>query len=376
VKGLSNFFRRNDRRVAHGDATTAQGPTQAIDAKVAKAALDAKTSQNVKVARDTKVARGAKVARGGTVPAVFRQARQDELSDVVRMIVPSTGDVDVDLASAVDFVELTGQRGIDLSAAWVMDVGGQVAFGLLPVVAPGRSMSVLLPPVVFVDPRAVVQLIHTVIDHHASRGVLLAQALLDPAQRDVRKMLTRASFNEMAELVYLSVDIKRNPVEPALPEGFAWDCYRQDLRNVFMQTIERSYGDSLDCPELNGVRGADDVLLGHMAAGEFDASMWLLLTEHDIPRGVLLLARTPATDAVELVYVGLIPEARRRGLGKLMLQKALAETSAQHRARLTLAVDARNTPALRLYYRHGMKKVCTKVAMVRVLCAPSITPAA
>jgi ribosomal protein S18 acetylase RimI-like enzyme len=39
--------------------------------------------------------------------------------------------------------------------------------------------------------------------------------------------------------------------------------------------------------------------------------------------------------------------------------------------RLTLAVDSRNVPALKLYYRHGMQQMGTKTAMLRDLRMPS-----
>ena len=35
--------------------------------------------------------------------------------------------------------------------------------------------------------------------------------------------------------------------------------------------------------------------------------------------------------------------------------------------RLTLAVDSRNAPALKLYYRHGMQQIGAKTAMLRDL---------
>ena len=42
-------------------------------------------------------------------------------------------------------------------------------------------------------------------------------------------------------------------------------------------------------------------------------------------------------------------------------------------ARLSLAVDSNNAPALKLYYRHGLQRVASKLAMMRVLEAPPAT---
>jgi ribosomal protein S18 acetylase RimI-like enzyme len=122
----------------------------------------------------------------------------------------------------------------------------------------------------------------------------------------------------------------------------------------------------------------EDVIAGHKASGEFDPGLWFLLTEtfadgnvpaRRVPRGVLVLGKLPRTDAVELVYLGLTPAARGRGLGAMVLRHALGTVARIERARLTLAVDSANVPALKLYYRQGMQQIATKVAMMRDLRA-------
>jgi ribosomal protein S18 acetylase RimI-like enzyme len=51
----------------------------------------------------------------------------------------------------------------------------------------------------------------------------------------------------------------------------------------------------------------------------------------------------------------------------MLVRQALTTTAAAKLPRLSLAVDSRNEPALRLYYRHGMQRVCSKVALMRDL---------
>jgi ribosomal protein S18 acetylase RimI-like enzyme len=68
-----------------------------------------------------------------------------------------------------------------------------------------------------------------------------------------------------------------------------------------------------------------------------------------------------------LVYLGLAPAARGRKLGEVMMRQALAATSQCKQAKLCLAVDARNAPALKLYYRHGMQRIGSKLALLRDL---------
>jgi len=65
----------------------------------------------------------------------------------------------------------------------------------------------------------------------------------------------------------------------------------------------------------------------------------------------------------------LTPAARGRRLGELMMRQALAVTARRRQPRLCLAVDAENVPALKLYYRHGMRRVGSKLALMRDLRA-------
>jgi ribosomal protein S18 acetylase RimI-like enzyme len=54
-------------------------------------------------------------------------------------------------------------------------------------------------------------------------------------------------------------------------------------------------------------------------------------------------------------------------LGNYLLQVAEARVCARKVTKLSLAVDAANTPALKLYYRHGMKQMTRKLALMRNL---------
>jgi ribosomal protein S18 acetylase RimI-like enzyme len=49
------------------------------------------------------------------------------------------------------------------------------------------------------------------------------------------------------------------------------------------------------------------------------------------------------------------------------MQHAIATAAIHGRENLSLAVDSRNQPALRLYYRHGMRRIGSRVALLREL---------
>ena len=56
--------------------------------------------------------------------------------------------------------------------------------------------------------------------------------------------------------------------------------------------------------------------------------------------------------STELTYIGVVPGARGRGFGADLLNYAMAAAGLEGVAVLNVSVDARNTPAMRLYARH------------------------
>jgi ribosomal protein S18 acetylase RimI-like enzyme len=118
------------------------------------------------------------------------------------------------------------------------------------------------------------------------------------------------------------------------------------------------------------MRDVEDVMQGHRAIGVFREDLWTLVMVAGKPAGCLLLAHTPARDAVDVVYLGLAPAARGRGLGRLLMRQALRAAAECHAATLSLAVDESNTPALKLYRRFGLAAVARRVALVA-----QVTPA-
>jgi ribosomal protein S18 acetylase RimI-like enzyme len=216
------------------------------------------------------------------------------------------------------------------------------------------------------EQRCAGRLINETCAAFARRDIHLAQVLLEPGNYPARKLFNQCGFSDLAELLYLQTHV-RNVPDPAMPLGFTWENYTPATHGQFVKTIQASYEDSLDCPALTGLRHMEDVIASHKASGEFDPNHWFLLAESGTPIAALLLAKAPRTDAMELVYLGLTPAARGRGLGALVLRKALRVTQDEEISRLSLAVDAANVPALKLYYRHGMERVGSKQAMIRDL---------
>lgn len=193
-----------------------------------------------------------------------------------------------------------------------------------------------------------------------------AQVLLEPEVSDrVRPHLLAAGFKPLATLQYM----QRNAFDPAAVrpvEGATWRTLRLAGEQTFKDIIPRTYIDSRDCPGLTGIRSIEEVIEGHKAAGEFDPDGWYVLQQDGRDAGVLITARTPLRPALELVYCGLVPEARGKGLGRLCVHKAIARARDLSVPTVTLAVDAANEPALRTYGAMGFVAYASRAVWLRV----------
>jgi len=300
---------------------------------------------------------------------IYRPVAHGEVDDALRLILAT----DAKLASdeqVLDFLNFAMHRGMDLNQIRVAEQNGGIVWAVFPVVSPGRTMLLLSPARVSrpLSDTVAPQLIGHVLEQFAADGVHLAQVLIDPRDASAIALYQACGFEKLAELIYLHRVVRASHY-PVLPAGLHWTFYSPQAHRSFARAISASYAGSLDCPALNGRRDMEDVIAGHKAAGEFDPRLWHLLCAegHDEPLGVLLLARSARSDALELVYLGINPAARAQGLGELMMRQALAVAAASGCGLLSLAVDARNAPALKLYYRSGMSRVCTRVALLRDL---------
>jgi GNAT superfamily N-acetyltransferase len=167
---------------------------------------------------------------------------------------------------------------------------------------------------------------------HACREVVgwhvdLAQALLDPGETLERRMFEAAGFQELAVLSYLERPVSKTspPPAPRWPAGtrVRVEPYRHGMDGELGTILERSYEQTLDCPGLYGLRRTEDIIAGHKATGRFDPSLWTLLYVDDEPAGVILINPFPGHKVTELVYIGLAPFARGRGLGRQLLRHGL-----------------------------------------------------
>ena len=202
-------------------------------------------------------------------------------------------------------------------------------------------------------------------------NVALVQALAESGQDWYRAALSGAGFGSVGRLLYMrraNNAMRGSPRDwPAgvevVPVASLGDRPAQD--RALIDCLDRSYEGTLDCPELCGLRETPDILASHRACGKHDPSLWWVAMERGRPIGCALFSPYPEQGSIELVYLGLVPEARGRGLGARLTRFGLASLPRRAFTRVACAVDERNAPARRLYDRLGFARFDTRDAYVR-----------
>jgi mycothiol synthase len=194
------------------------------------------------------------------------------------------------------------------------------------------------------------------------RRTCYAQALVEPEAATKRAAVLEAGFRHLTTLVYLERGVAYPPTDPPSPHEAEWVPFGQDTYDDFAATLLATYEDSLDCPELTGLRPVDDVIAAHKATGLAGSKLWELARREGRCAGCILLSTLVRSSTIEIVYMGVVPAFRRRGVGTLLLQRALQRARQLAAARMLVVVDQRNTPAKRLYERFSFASVAARDA--------------
>lgn len=296
-----------------------------------------------------------------------RFCRPDEIRTAIRLVVASHG--------AAPAAELDAQ--VDAMLSWISgsyeavqhahvvatDAGRPVS-ACLCFVTPGR-VGMLYLPGISPDPNdqdVAAMVVRRVIEGAAGRGLNFVQVVLDPAGGAERRVLSSAGFRPLATLEYMERSSAGAAPRARGPDDVDWRSYVHAEQARFAAVIEATYQGSLDCPALTGLRSMDDVLASHRSTGDYLPEHWYLVRHDGSDSGVLILAGSPMRSALEIVYMGVVPSQRGRGLALTMLHKALSVARAKRVESLILAVDALNAPALRVYGNFGFQRVATREA--------------
>jgi ribosomal protein S18 acetylase RimI-like enzyme len=182
------------------------------------------------------------------------------------------------------------------------------------------------------------------------REIAFAQAILRPEHEDAANALGRNGFACMAHFNKMACILPDK--EAAISNDIRMEMFSASNAAEFRDVLMATFEESRDCPELNGLRSANEVLAGHKATAP-DLSRWWLARSETAAVGVVILANSPVDRIAELAYLGVVPSARRRGYGRALTSFALDRATSDGAKGLTLLVDQRNHPAFDLYTSIG-----------------------
>jgi ribosomal protein S18 acetylase RimI-like enzyme len=279
-----------------------------------------------------------------------------------------TGKRSEDSLAVEQFRTFAGQNKLSLEHTWVALQYGRAIASALIVPSEGRTAMLFLSPVTDPSLIPVAGRLAQVASAEQCRGETnLIQALIDPPQTAEHDALAIAGYTDLATLVYMERPVREPYKSLDLDPQLTVHHYSQRTRRHFAAAILASYRETQDCPGLLGLRNIDDIIAGHLATGVFEPHLWFAITHGEEPVGVMLLNKVPQRRALELVYLGLNPTWRGKGIARRLVEHGIAMVAKQRLSTMILAVDESNTPALRLYRQLQFAQSGHKVAMIFTL---------
>lgn len=251
--------------------------------------------------------------------------------------------------------KMLADRELDPDGLLVLRQDATIVAAAAATVLPGRS-GIVWPAQALDGPQQQSwedELTQAQLQWLAASGACLAQALLHPDEAYLGAPLLRNGFRHVTALWYLRHDREFRVQLLKPPERLRFTTYEDSDPALFHATLERTFEQSLDCPEVTGLRSTEDVVAGFRGQGAFHPGGWQLAFRRGEPIGVLLLNGAASSETWEICYIGVVPEARRHGYGREIVLQALLEARAANVGEIFLTVDDRNQPARQLYRSLG-----------------------
>jgi mycothiol synthase len=312
--------------------------------------------------------------RAATAPTIF--AMLPKMSDIIIRTCPPNrhrealelvlGAIEPEQRGVVvESLRPVAERGMDVFAGLVVAEVGPRMIGAAWLQPQAGRTATLWPPKVVDGVARVIgrQLAAAALAECGNWRTVLAQTLLDSPSDPFAGDLLALGFTHLADLKYLMTTVPQRTRPPNVDIQLTSPAYED--ADEFKQLILQSYESTLDCPALEGLRDIRDVLEGYQTVGKHDPALWSIVQLHGRPVGVLLLAPYPESHQWELVYMGVVPRARGKHIGRQILDVVRYRASQAGIGHVVLAVDAANHPALRMYEAAGYVEWSRRTAYIK-----------
>ncbi len=269
------------------------------------------------------------------------------------------------------------------------DMASIVHAGLLKDVLPNQTPAEIAQPApaqtASAQAREVLRQLSLALDRELeTRGTRFLQWATDVSQTlddSVVLACDALGFQSIGTLDYLSVSVPSSKQSPFVIndddqlrfQRFDWSAGEFQR---FADLVQTTYSQTLDCPQISAYRTAAQTLCGYQSSSSFDSKLWFtVLDDREKPIGCVILANhqpAPSSDRdaspiIEIVYMGLIPEARGTGRGKTLVQHAFAIARSTGADRIILAVDQNNAPARAIYDLAGLEPMLSETVWAKLI---------
>ena len=258
-----------------------------------------------------------------------------------------------------NFIKFTNKYHLDISRQVIsQNRNGKYICNCLLIINPGASGNIILTEL----NEATIAQLRFLARQIENFDIGFLQSIIDETDTGKEKILSQAGFRRLCLLEIMELESNFNkfniPVNDEEALAVNWLTFNNNLQDEFENTIIASYKDSMDCPEITGLRSKQEILIGHKYSGNFTPQFWLMLKYKKQNAGIILLNEAvEEPQRLDLIYMGIVPEFRGKGLGKILLSHAIKLAENSKIRKIRLAVDSRNIPAIRLYHKIGFSTI-------------------
>ncbi|MGO2147050.1 MULTISPECIES: GNAT family N-acetyltransferase [Halomonas] len=189
-------------------------------------------------------------------------------------------------------------------------------------------------------------------DWVTAQEITLCHVVLPPSHYAWEATLLAHNMVRLAELHYLSITLAGTEAVPSTDSPIRLAPFSELSAAAQTALIGSISQGSLDCPALRESLSSEALLAGFYDQAPTAPNHWYSVNLGDEQVGVLLLAPRSA-HCWELLLMGVTAQWRSKGIGRNVLTAAFNLAINQGANEMILTVDARNTPAWRLYQQAG-----------------------
>ncbi len=235
----------------------------------------------------------------------------------------------------------------------------------MTIIRPGRTAMLFYSPPATdgVSSEALGQTLRRLSRDTIAAGASLVQALIAVGAGADVCLLKATGFTLFVTLIYMKLDLA-GIGKPGSAAGLTWKNLDNAGEAELASVIQSTYHGSQDCAGLVGVRDIHDVIEEHKHAGVFRPESWWIVYCDSQPIGCVLLNDSDVTPTSEIVYLGVTPQHRGKGIGQKLLARAASDAKGRHSEAVTLALDAQNHCARRLYDEAGYEETNRRMACI------------